>query len=92
MTLWRLRWGSGELIFVDNNPSLIGYNVSCERVGVIGLHTCGDLAPSSLNTFLQSPGAALLCNVGCCYNHLTSEGFPLSQHVRDSGYQVWQAL
>ena len=39
---------------------------------------------------MQSPGAELLCNVGCCYNHLTTGGFPLSQHLRASGYQVCQ--
>eukprot|EP00092_Neocalanus_flemingeri_P028451 GFUD01030893.1.p1 GENE.GFUD01030893.1~~GFUD01030893.1.p1 ORF type:complete len:480 (+),score=169.01 GFUD01030893.1:127-1566(+) len=53
--------------------------------GLIGLHTCGNLAPTSLRTFLSSPGAKFLCNVGCCYNHLTqdspNQGFPLSHHL-----------
>ena len=49
-----------------------------DRFGVVGLHTCGDLAPTSLRAFIASPGAAVLCNVGCCYNWLSDAGFPLS--------------
>ena len=60
----------------------------CERLGIMGLHTCGDLAPSSINTFLQCPRAVMLCNVGCCYNHLSDKGFPMSDHLRSSRYQV----
>ena len=59
------------------------------RVGVVGLHTCGNLAPSSLETFLQSPRAKFLCNVGCCYNHLTTTGFPMSSHLKSSNYKVF---
>ena len=61
---------------------------ACDRVGIIGLHTCGDLAPSSLATFLESPSAVILCNVGCCYNHLSALGFPLSSHLKSSNFQV----
>ena len=61
---------------------------TCDRVGIIGLHTCGDLAPSSLATFLESPSAVFLCNVGCCYNHLSDQGFPLSSHLKSSNFQV----
>ncbi|KAI9594792.1 methyltransferase domain-containing protein [Syncephalis fuscata] len=37
-----------------------------------GLHTCGDLGPSSLRLFTESD-ANILVNVGCCYNLLTEE-------------------
>ena len=58
------------------------------RLGVVGLHTCGDLAPTSINTFLRTERARLLCNVGCCYNHLTSRGFPLSKYLQLSKFKV----
>ena len=59
-----------------------------ERLGIVGLHTCGDLAPTSIRTFLHTDRARLLCNVGCCYNHLTSLGFPLSNYLQLSKFKV----
>lgn len=41
---------------------------------VVGLHTCGDLAPSTLRMFAAKPELAAVCSVGCCY-HLLSEEF-----------------
>ncbi|CAL1527177.1 unnamed protein product [Lymnaea stagnalis] len=32
-----------------------------------GLHTCGSLAVTMMRLFVQDPGAAGLCCVGCCY-------------------------
>jgi len=43
------------------------------RMGLIGLHTCGNLAPDSLRIFLSSPDIRFVCNVGCCYHHLHEE-------------------
>ncbi|XP_055889750.1 probable methyltransferase-like protein 25 isoform X1 [Biomphalaria glabrata] len=54
-----------------------------------GLHTCGSLAVTLMNLFLQDPGAVALVSVGCCYQqmeeaHYTdgdptdSKHFPLS--------------
>lgn len=40
---------------------------------MVGLHTCGDLAPSMLRIFTANPSMHNLCNVGCCYHHLTEE-------------------
>lgn len=40
---------------------------------VVGLHCCGDLTPSILNVFLDSPGVAAVACVGCCYHALTRE-------------------
>ena len=59
-----------------------------ERLGIVGLHTCGDLASSSVMTFIHTEKARFLCNVGCCYNHLTSQGFPLSNHLSQRQFKV----
>ena len=48
-----------------------------------GLHTCGNLSPSSLSTFLSDPSAVLLANVGCCYNHL-DERFYRNPNLSDA--------
>ncbi|KAJ9584028.1 hypothetical protein L9F63_021632 [Diploptera punctata] len=45
---------------------------NCERLGIVGLHTCGDLASSCLRIFCERPEFTFLCNVGCCY-HLMEE-------------------
>ncbi|XP_068611340.1 probable methyltransferase-like protein 25 [Brachionichthys hirsutus] len=60
-----------------------------------GLHTCGDLAPSTLRMFVAEPELAAVCSVGCCYHLLSEEfdpagheslhgraGFPLSRFLR----------
>jgi len=44
-----------------------------ERIGMIGLHTCGNLAPDSLRIFLSNNDIKFVCNVGCCYHHLHEE-------------------
>ncbi|XP_041833889.1 methyltransferase-like protein 25 isoform X1 [Melanotaenia boesemani] len=70
-----------------------------ESAVMVGLHTCGDLAPSTLRMFVAKPELAAVCSVGCCY-HLLSElfdpagqeclhsvcGFPLSQYLRDQSW------
>lgn len=43
-------------------------------LGLVGLHTCGNLASSSLRLFVANPRVHFLCNVGCCY-HLLEEEF-----------------
>jgi len=53
---------------------------------ICGLHTCGDLAPTMIRSFVQSE-AELLVNVGCCYHFLSevssknceTAGFPMSE-------------
>ncbi|XP_076578515.1 putative methyltransferase-like protein 25 [Chaetodon auriga] len=67
-----------------------------EDAVVVGLHTCGDLAPSTLRMFVAKAELAAVCSVGCCYHLLSEEfdpagqeclravcGFPLSQYLRD---------
>lgn len=51
---------------------------------MVGLHTCGDLAPSTLRMFVAKPELAAVCSVGCCY-HLLSEQFgPSGQGNHDT--------
>ncbi|XP_070709930.1 probable methyltransferase-like protein 25 [Pempheris klunzingeri] len=70
-----------------------------EDAVLVGLHTCGDLAPSTLRMFVAKPELAAVCSVGCCYHLLSEEfdpagqecvhgacGFPLSQHLRDQSW------
>ena len=45
-----------------------------------GLHTCGELAPSTLQLFHTSSETTALCNVGCCY-HLLEEAFLRSPYA-----------
>lgn len=45
---------------------------SKEKVLLIGLHTCGDLAPIILRNFVSNPDAQVLVNVGCCYHKLNN--------------------
>jgi hypothetical protein len=69
-----------------------------ERFGLVGLHTCGDLAATSLRALVASHGAAFLCNVGCCYHHLTerfySHPFLPEQKARgpEAGFPLSAAL
>jgi len=75
---------------------------SGDKFGIVGLHTCGDLAAASIRTFLSSPGAKILCNIGCCYRPLTEQfsynnsdptnqqnaGFPLSSYLQSCNYSL----
>ncbi|XP_008070827.1 methyltransferase-like protein 25 [Carlito syrichta] len=45
---------------------------------MVGLHTCGDLAPNTLRIFTSKAEIKGVCSVGCCY-HLLSEEFE-NQH------------
>ena len=54
--------------------TLINYPATNEELGLMGLHTCGDLAANSLQIFLANDCIKFCCNVGCCY-HLLNEEF-----------------
>jgi len=56
--------------------------------GIVGLHTCGDLASMLLKLFASSKDALMLQSVGCCYMKITQH-FPMSQFVK---CQPWHAL
>ncbi|XP_001809803.1 probable methyltransferase-like protein 25 [Tribolium castaneum] len=76
--------------FVDERFDLLGLvrdvfpNVS--HLGLVGLHTCGDLAASSLKIFSRNEAVKSVCNVGCCYHLLDESGFPLSRFLTDRGF------
>ncbi|XP_029901631.1 putative methyltransferase-like protein 25 isoform X2 [Myripristis murdjan] len=70
-----------------------------EDAVLVGLHTCGDLAPSTLRMFVAKGELTSVCSVGCCYHLLTEEcdparqesahgvcGFPMSQYLRDQSW------
>ncbi len=44
---------------------------------VVGLHCCGDLSPSMLRSYKTNPKISAIVNVGCCYQLLSSNGFPM---------------
>ncbi len=44
---------------------------------LVGLHTCGNLAPTILRLFSQSSMIVGVASVGCCYMKLTTDGNPL---------------
>lgn len=46
---------------------------------MVGLHTCGDLAPSTLRMFVSKPELVAVCSVGCCYHLLSEEFDPAGQ-------------
>lgn len=51
---------------------------------MVGLHTCGDLAPSTLRMFTAKQELAAVCSVGCCY-HLLSEEFDPARGGKSDG-------
>ncbi|XP_074868325.1 putative methyltransferase-like protein 25 isoform X1 [Carettochelys insculpta] len=65
---------------------------------MVGLHTCGDLAPNTLRIFTAKPEIKAVCSVGCCYHLLTEEfenqkdyspglwGFPMCQYLKEEGW------
>ncbi|KAM9311604.1 putative methyltransferase-like protein 25 [Gastrophryne carolinensis] len=68
---------------------------------MVGLHTCGDLAPNTLRIFIAKPEIKAVCSVGCCYHFLSEEfenlaedckeatwGFPLSKYLKDNGCHI----
>ncbi|XP_067110593.1 methyltransferase-like protein 25 [Osmerus mordax] len=71
-----------------------------EDAVMVGLHTCGDLAPSTLRMFAAKPELLSVCSVGCCYHFLSEEydpstqdcpvsgvcGFPMSRYLRDQSW------
>ncbi|ALC42015.1 CG2906, partial [Drosophila busckii] len=48
------------------------------KFGIIGLHPCGDLAPTLMRLFLNCPQAKFLHFASCCYQKMSNQGYPLS--------------
>ncbi|KAK7066453.1 Ribosomal RNA adenine dimethylase domain-containing protein 1 [Halocaridina rubra] len=60
-----------------------------ETCGLLGLHTCGNLAATLLRLFTHLPTCQAVISVGCCYmklnencNETTSPGYPMSEFVK----------
>ncbi|CAN7942066.1 unnamed protein product, partial [Ixodes hexagonus] len=63
-----------------------------DKFVLVGLHTCGDLGPSIVRLFAQTPAVQALVSVGCCYMKLSCDrsqdeptGYPMSWHVLSLG-------
>ncbi|XP_014868389.1 PREDICTED: methyltransferase-like protein 25 isoform X4 [Poecilia mexicana] len=83
--------------YVTSETELRDLITELEEAVMVGLHTCGDLAASTLRMFVAKPELSAVCGVGCCYHLLSEEfnpdgqeeplqtacGFPLSQYLRD---------
>ncbi len=65
------------------------YKSHDNRCILIGLHTCGDLAPTILRWFAGSECVVGVASIGCCYMKLNCEGegcgYPLSRSGRVLG-------
>lgn len=65
-------------------------------LGLVGLHTCGDLSSTALRIFSKQSHFNFLCTVGCCYHLLTDSlletnpdhGFPMSQFLTEKQYSL----
>jgi hypothetical protein len=55
---------------------LVDYFLS--SIYIVGLHTCGPLAPSMLRLFVKDSSVKALCGVGCCYQQMEECFLPLS--------------
>lgn len=57
---------------------------------LIGLHTCGNLASTSMEVFAHSDQLKVLCNVGCCY-HLIDERY-IDRETTEEGKDIYVLL
>ena len=55
-------------------PSAVAGPVSQPRFILVGLHTCGDLAPTLLRVFAESATVVGVVSVGCCFMKLSCDG------------------
>ncbi|CAG9854557.1 unnamed protein product [Phyllotreta striolata] len=90
--------------YVDENVDFLSlvsntFLAEPEGLGLIGLHTCGDLAPTCLKLFHKNESIRTICNVGCCY-HLLSEiyeedtksgEFPMSNYLKEKNLKIGRA-
>ncbi|KAJ8932527.1 hypothetical protein NQ318_009099 [Aromia moschata] len=95
-----------QFVHEDINFSELISNVFLEKPGglsLVGLHTCGNLAASSLRIFSENEDIKTICNVGCCYHLITEEfennpnlglskcGFPLSEYLKQRRIVIGRA-
>jgi len=63
---------SGDFQAVSLHVTDSNFATLCEKPCLlVGLHTCGDLAPVSLRMAAAVPTVRAVVNVGCCYNLLS---------------------
>lgn len=75
---WHCSCRHAELIpFLSSEVSLF----LLQDCVMVGLHTCGDLASSTLRLFTAKPEIKAVCSVGCCY-HLLSEECEFQKGMR----------
>lgn len=68
----------------------------CLNYGIIGLHSCGDLASILLNLYSSTKEARFMCIVGCCYMKMTlqcdndkkQKGYPLSLYLSSKNHKI----
>ena len=62
-------------LFPDSQPSdSVAGAPTDDRFILVGLHTCGDLAPTILRVYVESRQVVGLLSVGCCYMKLSCRG------------------
>ncbi|XP_053572907.1 probable methyltransferase-like protein 25 [Bombina bombina] len=87
--------------FVTAETELHDIITDLEESIMVGLHTCGDLAPNTLRIYTSKPEIRAVCSVGCCYHLLSEEfeipkeektvgawGFPMSQYLRKNCWSI----
>ncbi|OSD02416.1 hypothetical protein PYCCODRAFT_1435416 [Trametes coccinea BRFM310] len=81
-------WVESDGTVVDRRPSEEQTGRGPKPVLFVALHACGSLTPDILRAFAGQPSAKVCWTpraavvVGCCYNMLRAEDFPLSHALR----------
>lgn len=87
-TLAQLLETKPSLSTSDNAQVVTEARTSLPRVLLVGLHTCGDLTPAMLRTFIKWPAVIGMVVVGCCYNLLTEANNRRSELAGKEGRQA----
>ncbi|XP_040264450.1 methyltransferase-like protein 25 isoform X2 [Bufo bufo] len=87
--------------YVTADTELHDLIADLEKSIMVGLHTCGDLAPNTMRIFISKPEIKAVCSVGCCYHFLSEQfdhleeeqtegswGFPMSQYLKERSWHV----
>ncbi|XP_075712912.1 putative methyltransferase-like protein 25 isoform X2 [Rhinoderma darwinii] len=88
--------------YVTADTELHDLITDLEESIMVGLHTCGDLAPNTLRIYTSKPEIKAVCSVGCCYHFLSEQfeyleeeeqtegswGFPLSQYLKERCWHI----
>lgn len=82
--------------FITADSELHDIIKDLEDCVMVGLHTCGDLAPNTLRIFASKSEVKGVCSVGCCYHLLSEEfenqdkeyaqenwGFPMCRYLKE---------